>query len=134
MAKASYVPPILSKVSPDKKKWDANWERTFGKKSASTVAPMTLEQIPDLTELVGRTNAKKLLRLARRLEKSTRIARRRSPTRPPGLSSDVALRMCLPSGPGLREVDRTVVGRLEQITSLTKLLGKRATRKLFKAT
>jgi hypothetical protein len=31
MAKA-YVPPILSKVSPDKKKWDANWERTFGKK------------------------------------------------------------------------------------------------------
>ena len=31
MAKA-YVPPIRSKVSPARETYEANWERTFGKK------------------------------------------------------------------------------------------------------
>ena len=34
MAKA-YVPPIRSKVSPDRETYEANWERTFGKPRAT---------------------------------------------------------------------------------------------------
>jgi len=35
--------------------------------------------------------------------------------RPPGLSSDVALRMCLPSGPGPREAAKTIAGRIAMV-------------------
>ena len=45
--------------------------------------------------------------------------------KPPGLSSDVALRMSMPSGPGLREIERSIAGRLLAIGDLGHLLGKR---------